>query len=355
MCNVINPAATGGSRSYGELVEIAPGALLIVGRMRNLEAGISSVANAVMYKSGTQLVVIDVGATAGFRAYLDEAARRLQPYDRVTLISTHGHCDHTGNNGWIDTLGVPAEAYMSVRDLAMMRDQINTFVPMFDEARPFVPGMPAGRVLAESAIGQFGTLDVETRSLTLLESLPSEEIRIGSTLWNGWRLFGGEVVALKTQGHTVGHVAVLLPAIGHLHLADETTSYYQAFSGGSPETNLLTLERTAQALREGAIRSLTDGHSFEFYPREQATAYLERLVGSALAFDAAITRILREHPGGIRVPDLMAKLRAAPEMEGAPMSAEANPILPVMQLLNKMKELGVPVPAEGEGLLRFPR
>ncbi len=298
--------------------------------------------------------MIDNGATPAHRTYLNQAADQLRPFGAALLVITHGHADHTGNNAWIDTLGVPAQAYMSDHDLATMRDQVGTFAPLFEAVRPFMPGLPPGRAFVAGVMAQFGEIALDLRALTFFETLPLERIELGGTIWNGWHLLGGEVVVLQTSGHTNGHVAVYLPSIRHLHLADETTGYYQALLCGHAELNLLTLERAAKAVAEGAVVSLTDGHSFTLRRGADAGAYLERLSRSALAFDAAIVRILRQHPAGITVGDLVAAMETAPEMAAAPPVAEPQPVLSLLRILNKVKELGIAVPADANGRLAFP-
>jgi hypothetical protein len=63
---------------------------------------------------------------------------------------------------------------------------------------------------------------------------------------------------------------------------------------------------------------------------ESPVAHLESLVRGALCFDAAIARILREHPDGLTVSDLVAEVGKAPEMTEAPgagADTKPNPIL----------------------------
>jgi glyoxylase-like metal-dependent hydrolase (beta-lactamase superfamily II) len=343
-----------GSFSYGDVIEIATNARLIVGLARDMEKNIPNIANAVMYKVGSTLVVIDNGATEGFREYLNKASDQLRPFNKAILLITHGHCDHTGNNGWIDTLGVPAVAYISNADLSMMRDQAGTYAPLVDSVAPFVPHLPSGKEFAAAALRPFGKLDLDTKSLQFFETLPLERIEIGTTLWNGWRLLDGEVIALQTTGHTVGHVAVCLPGIKHLHFADETTSYYQALANGTPQANLLSLERGLTAFKEGALETLTDGHTFRLYRKEEAISYLDGLVHAAFCFQQAVVRILREHSNGITIPNLLEAVRIAPEMAGAPGEATL-PALRVMQIINKLHELGLSVPSDSQGLLKFPQ
>lgn len=339
---------------YGTVAEVTPEIRLIAGRELDMAAGEVDVANVILYKSGSTLVVIDTGGTAEFVEYLDKAAKQLEPYDEVVLVTTHGHADHVGNNAWIDTLGVPARHYISARDLTLMREQVPWFAERFDAANPYLPDSPPGEKFAQEIVDLFGGLDTESKSLTVLESLPLEEIMIGDTVWNGWSLLDGEVLVLLTEGHTAGHVAVFLPKPKLLHLADETTGYYQAFSGGSAATNLLTLQRSAEAVEAGAIESVTDGHTFEVHRGQEAADYLNGLVRGAFDYNAAVARVLAENPDGITIPDLVATVAKSPEMADAPGGANPIPIFSVMQMLNKLEELGVALPDGPDGLVKFP-
>ncbi len=336
--------------TLGDVVEIAPDARLIAGIARDMRKNIPNIANAVMYRVDSTLVVIDNGATVAFREYLAKAADQLRPFNKAILIITHGHCDHTGNNDWIDTLGVPATAYMSNSDHSMMWNQAETYAPLIDAVGPFVPGLPSGEVFAQAVLAPFGELNLRTNSLTYFESLDMEEIEIGGTYWNGWRLLGGKVIALQTMGHTKGHVAVYLPAIKHLHFADETTGYYQAIPNGTPQANLLSLKRALSAFKAGAITSLTDGHTFRLYTGEQAISYLEGIVSAAVHFHEVMIRILKEHPNGIMLNELMETV--SKEMQGAP-GENTMPALRVMRVINKLRELGIPIPPDGHTPVLF--
>ena len=80
----------GGPFSYGDVIEIATQARLIVGLERDRQKKIPNIANAVMYKAGSTLVVIDSGATEGFREYLNKAAKQLRPFDKAVLVTLPG-------------------------------------------------------------------------------------------------------------------------------------------------------------------------------------------------------------------------------------------------------------------------
>lgn len=348
-------AAHGDPISYGDIIEVAPNVELVGGRPLDIQQGEIDVANALLYKSDSTLVVIDTGGTAGFIQYLNAAAKRLMPFDRAVLINTHGHADHVGNNAWIDKLGVPAEHFISAHDLTLMRDQVGYFTDAFDEVGPYLPDAPPGRVFAQQLIDLFGGLDTETKSLTLFESLPLAPIDIGGTSWDGWSLLDGNVLVLRTSGHTAGHVAVYLPGPKVLHLADETTGFYQTFPDAAAAANLLTLQRAANAVRNGAVTALTDGHSFSIHRGDEAVAFLTGLINGAIAYDTAVTRVLNEHADGITVADLVSEVAEAPEMSNAPSGANNIPIFKYMQIVNKLRELGITRPTDPSALVAFPR
>lgn len=347
-------AASGVTYAYGDVVEITPNARLIVGRALDFENGDVDVANALLYIIGETLVVVDTGGTADFTTFLDEAAQQLAPYDEVLLISTHGHSDHVGNNAWIDTLNVPARHYISAHDLETMRDPVTYFADGFEETSPFLADAPPARVFAQQIVNMFGRIDSETPYLVMLESLPLRTIAIGGTSWDGWSLLDGEVQVLRTSGHTEGQVVVFLPGPKLLHLSDETTGYYQVFPDASPAANLLTLQRAANALADGAVDIVTDGHTFAVHRGDEAVAYLTGLIDAALAYDAAVSRILDGNEDGITIPDLVAALSAAPEMADVPGGANDIPIFTMMQILNKLRELGIAIPTEPDAPVAFP-
>ena len=336
-------AAQSAEFAYGDVVEVAPNVQMVIGRDINLAKREIDVASALLYRSGSTLVVIDTGGTAEFAEFLDNATKRLGAFDEVVLISTHGHADHVGNNAWIDSLGVPARHFISAQDLTAMRDQVSYFATSL------------GRVFAQNIVDLFGGLDIEAKNLTVLESLPLETITIGGTSWIGWSLLDGEVLVLKTSGHTAGHVIVYLKAPKLLHLGDETTSWYQAFSDGTaagPANNLLTLTRAANAVKSGSVDEKTDGHSFKIHRGDEAAEFLDTLIGGTIAFDTAVTRILNDNPGGISVPDLVAQVVAAPELADVP-GGPTNPYN-FLQMANKLREMGLARPVNPTAPIAFP-
>jgi glyoxylase-like metal-dependent hydrolase (beta-lactamase superfamily II) len=341
------------AHAYGDVLEITPDVRLIIGRPLDAASGEVDVANALLYNSDGTLVVVDTGGKAGFVPFFDEAAGQPAPFDEVLLVSTHGHADHVGNNAWIDTLGVPASHYMSAHDLNAMRDPVGYFANGFAETSPYLADAPPAGAFAQQIVDMFGGIDSETSHLTVLESLPLHTMDIGGTSWDGWNLLDGDVQVLRTSGHTAGQVVVFLPGPKLLHLSDETTGYYQVFPDASPAANLLTLQRAANAVADGSIDFITDGHTFAVRRGDEAVSYLSGLIDAALAYDAAVSRLIASNEDGITIPDLVAAISTAPEMAGVPGGANDMPIFGYMQILNKLRELGIAVPDDPGAPIAF--
>jgi hypothetical protein len=68
------------SLRYGDIVRVAPRTLMIVGRALDVARGQADVGNAILYRSGETLYMIDTGSTASFRPFLRRAIQRLRPF-----------------------------------------------------------------------------------------------------------------------------------------------------------------------------------------------------------------------------------------------------------------------------------
>jgi hypothetical protein len=86
---------------FGDLVPVATNALMVEGQRPWNILFAPDVANAVVYRRGDTLYILDTGATLFFRRRIIEAAERLRPFRRIVLLNSHGHVDHTSNNSVI--------------------------------------------------------------------------------------------------------------------------------------------------------------------------------------------------------------------------------------------------------------
>jgi glyoxylase-like metal-dependent hydrolase (beta-lactamase superfamily II) len=182
------PVAPAADLPYGDIVRVAPSTLMVVGRPLAADKGEADVANAILYRSGDTLYVIDTGATPSFRSFLSEAIGRLRPFRHVVLINTHGHPDHWGNNALVAGLkGVSFRHYMSRRDfpladhyLAMLTDSLATisgYVPGF--RRPGGAGKSARRPLhAARAVHQHSPRN-RVVTATSCSDRPAEDAGLG--------------------------------------------------------------------------------------------------------------------------------------------------------------------------------
>lgn len=67
------PAAPAADLPYGDIVRVAANTLMVVGRPLAADKGDADVANAIFYRAGDTLYVIDTGATPSFRPFLSKA------------------------------------------------------------------------------------------------------------------------------------------------------------------------------------------------------------------------------------------------------------------------------------------
>ncbi|MDZ7731811.1 MAG: hypothetical protein U5R31_00710 [Acidimicrobiia bacterium] len=89
----------------------------------------------------------------------------------------------------------------------------------------------------------------------LFESRPLEQIRIGDQRWSGWSFADGAVQVLRTQGHCAGQVVVWFPALGHLHVSDETTGACQSFHDCDNVKHVEALSKTLGLLEASVVRA----------------------------------------------------------------------------------------------------
>src|SRR5438874_1549599 len=77
------------SFKFADIVRVAPSMLMVVGRPLDVAKGQADVGNAILYRRGNTLYMIDTGATTAFRRSLLTAINRLRPFKNVVLINSH--------------------------------------------------------------------------------------------------------------------------------------------------------------------------------------------------------------------------------------------------------------------------
>lgn len=79
----------------GDIMQLADDLWLVVGDMP------ADVANAIVYRRGERLYQLDSGAGPTFRASVLRVLDQAGPVRCFTLLNSHGHADHVGNNDLI--------------------------------------------------------------------------------------------------------------------------------------------------------------------------------------------------------------------------------------------------------------
>lgn len=326
---------------YRECIELANQYFLIIGRHLNLEKKEADVANSILFKKNDTLYIIDTGALIDFRETLMERCNSLKPFSKIVLINTHGHCDHVGNNIVLEQLeAVEKHHYISAHDMNMMHDNRSYFTKNFKNIASFMAdGFDAEKVV-DDLVDFFLPLEVDTQYLKAFETLPSDDIQLGSIHWSGWK-FEDSLYVLRSEGHTRGHVIFFLPEISHVHMGDETNGYCNLFHDCDNLKSLESHTKVLSMLNEGTANSMTDGHSFLNYGREEAKNKLEGLIKSHYIYENVLRKLFLSHPEGLSFVEIKYHLDNSEELKLLAKTANPNPIFNALMLLSKFRDFGL--------------
>ncbi|KIF06640.1 hypothetical protein PL81_06425 [Streptomyces sp. RSD-27] len=334
--------------ALGDLIDLDDRTVLVVGRELDVEHGRPDVGNALVHRAGDTLVLVDTGVTEPFRAALRDAARRVGPWSRALLLTTHGHPDHIGNNDLVDELGVPAEHYVPARELGQMRDPVAYWARAFERiaafTEPGAPPQPPERA-ARRLLSLFEPMRPFGASTRTYEELPPEHIRIGSLRLSGWTFADGAVRVVRSQGHCAGHVIVHLRDCGVLHLSDEGNGACGAMADADQLKIQTVLGAVARLFEEGGAALMTDGHTFAVRRGPEAVAYLDGLLAQAVALQRAALDATR---GARRVEPGAFAAAYARSVAGLGIGgANPNAMFTAMMAVNQLHGLGFhPDPAD---------
>jgi glyoxylase-like metal-dependent hydrolase (beta-lactamase superfamily II) len=308
-------------------VRVAPSTLLITGRALDVAKGQADVGNAILYRSGDTLYLVDTGATRSFRPFLLRAISRLRPFRSVVLINTHGHPDHIGNNSILTKIHAQSRlAFMSRRDFPLADNLEGWLLRPFRLVSGYVPGYDDPIAQSRGLLGLFRPLETARGMRRAIESLPGQTVRVGGLRMRGWVLGGGDVVVFPTRGHTPGSLAIYFPRTRLLHMADELNGYYPAFPEASPTGVRRAFGLALEAAAGNDVQLLTDGHTFSVIRGAgRVRARLQSFIDGYNAYDRAVRRILRTTPGGATVSEIIDGVARALELAHAPGGADFGP------------------------------
>lgn len=282
--------------ALGDILRIDDRTVLVLGQELDVQHRQPDVGNSMLHRSGDTLVLIDTGVTTEFRAALTRAADMVGDWTRLLVLTTHGHVDHVGNNDLADELaharGITAEHYLPARDLPQMLDPEQYWIRSFSRIAGVVPLPAPPKLVGDAVVSMFQPFRPFAAVTRTFEQRPLEQITVGPLHLTGWSFADGAVQVLRTQGHTRGHVVVLLRDNGVLHLGDEPNGPC-AIAHDADQLKLQTTFGTALTLiDQGIVHTVTDGHTFAVRDAATARAELTTMLDQAMDLQAAALRQL---------------------------------------------------------------
>jgi glyoxylase-like metal-dependent hydrolase (beta-lactamase superfamily II) len=337
------PASAETHLPYGDVVRAAPNTLMVVGRELNQAKAEADIANAILYRAGDTLYVIDTGATPSFRPSLRKAVDRLRPFRHIVLINTHGHPDHIGNNELVMTTPAASHRhYMSRLDNGIADHYVEQSLGAgIARVSGYIPGFDDPLAQGQALYDLFQPIEQSKGTRRPIESLPQHPVRIGNLRTRGWTFGDDDVVAVRTGAHTHGELIVYFPKTHLLHTADETVSYYPVWPESSPSRTRKVFVEMREAASGNGAKILTEGHTFEV--ERGAGRIRERMQGLLDgwdAYDRAAKRLLTEAaPQGLTVSELVDRVGQAPELSGIAAGGQAGILFAALQAVMKLGEL----------------
>jgi glyoxylase-like metal-dependent hydrolase (beta-lactamase superfamily II) len=302
----------------GQTQRIADNLWFIQGEMpENVDAA-PDWCNTVIYRAGDRLYLVDSSGGPVMRASIEDVLRGVGGVETVTLINTHGHLDHIGNNDVIAQVPATTRHHYLLR--AGIRDEVldgpSYFAAQFDRMDAYVDPLSGYQVnraryrmarWIRDGLGLFVGRDrvlrwlfaVQLRkfrpvrnsraTMAALDDTPARPVKVGGVTWPGWVLGDGDVVVLEARAHTDHDVLVYIPEHRMLCMGDVTFPLFPSWADSSRERILECLRRCLAMTRAGEVAMLADGHGDRCYIGAGAVA---ELLDTVLADHLAFARLL---------------------------------------------------------------
>jgi glyoxylase-like metal-dependent hydrolase (beta-lactamase superfamily II) len=303
----------------GDIVTLANNLWLVVGDRP------ADVPNVLVYRAGDRLYLIDSGAGSTIRASILQVLHEVGPIQSFTLLNSHGHADHVGNNDLIHKVTArETHHYLSEAGLPLLAartyfaDQFARLSASYDPATGFQAHrlrwrfVGVVRDLVAAAVGERRTLEMffflylrkfqpirpSPETIQTYEALPRQPLLIGGVPWTGWSFGEDDIWVLEARGHTPDEVLFYLPEHQVLHTADLTFPLFPTFPDSNGSVTQELLSKCRAMTTAGVVRLLTDGHHHQVYQgRQEVLAFLGTLLTEQEHFQAVLREILEEHEG----------------------------------------------------------
>ncbi len=160
----------------GDVVQLANNLWVVIGDMP------ADVPNALIYRKGDRLYLMDSGAGPTIKASILQVLHEAGPVQSFTLLNSHGHPDHVGNNDLIQLAQAKkTHHYLSEAGFSLL-DARSYFATQFSELSAYydpVTGFQAHR-LRWRAVGRLRDIAKEIagerRTLESSSSSTSENL-----------------------------------------------------------------------------------------------------------------------------------------------------------------------------------
>lgn len=302
-----------------EIVQLADNLWVI------LEDLCADIPNSIIYLKSDRLYIIDTGAGQIMRSSILKVLKKIGPVQSFTLLNSHGHADHIGNNDVINVVQAKEKHhYLSQKGLTMLEpaayfaDQFYILSEINDPVRGFQTNRLRWRLfgflrdLMALFLGErraleiiffiylrkFHALHPSRETITSYESLQDLPITVGGTNWEGWILGENDVYVLEARGHTPDVMLFYIPEHRLLYCGDLTLPLFPTFPASNGAVTREMVRKCKDIVASGVVSFLIDGHHNEVYDdREVMLQFLETLLDEHEHFQMVLKKIIRDHQG----------------------------------------------------------
>jgi len=236
--------------------------------------------NSYLVLDGRNLYIVDSGVGGLHRTELMKAVARFPDADRVYLLNTHWHLDHSGN-GTI----------------------VNELREKFPEVHYLIPEAAKGDMERFMERANMPLIDMGLEGAEWLEG--GEQFSFGGVTFNGWRV--GAAYLLLTPGHSPDSLSIYVASEKAIFTGD--LLWYVNPNGleGSIELLLQSVAKLKDLVEEEGIEYLGQGHFQPISGRQHILDHISQYEDS----EKALVHRLEEVVAGdsVSVDYLLEKLR----------------------------------------------
>ena len=353
---------------YGEHIKISKNMIMVEGMVPGSILIEPDIANAVVYKYGQTVYLFDTGATVFMRQSILDAVESFRPFKRFVLLNSHGHPDHTANNGIINELEADVKKhYISGAGLQSMEFR-KYFLEKYGEMDRYYnyldgPGLPLSvatkfmklisavnsrfkYMAVEKSINKFKPFDTSPGTAEAFECSAAHTFSGALAGWTGWKI-EGPVFAMETRGHSPDHLVFYIPDEKTLILSDEAFPFFNCWPDSNSRKVERALEMSIQMAERGDVETVITGHDHSVFRGIKIEQKLRQLLADYRYFREAVIDIVKNSAEELTVHRIYSKLgkeREHPSL-GRFFSLEFPKMPPMLKtvIICMLLELGVEV------------